>query len=89
LDRKRADARIRQVDLLRAISLHEPVTISKLAEMFDRSRQAIHLRVKAMEKKGLIERVILPPEAPAIPLYFQCSQRLKDAERRLAGKEAD
>ena len=63
---------VRQIDLLRAVKLHEPVTGPQLAKMFKRSRQAIHMRLKTMERRGLIERIISEPDAPgAIPVQFQ------------------
>jgi DNA-binding MarR family transcriptional regulator len=81
--------RIRQVDLLRAIRMSEPVSCPQLAEMLNKTRQAIHLRLKLLEKRGMIERAFTSPDAPVIPVYYRCSQRLKDAERRLSGQEED
>lgn len=81
--------RLRQIDILRTIRLNEPISGPRLAEMFNRTRQAMYLRLKVLEKKGLIERAVLSPEGPVVPVYYRCSQRLKDAERRLAGEETD
>jgi DNA-binding MarR family transcriptional regulator len=85
----KAPTRIRQIEILRTIRLHEPISGPQLAKMFDRTRQAMYLRLRMLEKKGLIERATISPEGPVVPVYYRCSQRLKDAERRLAGEETD
>lgn len=71
---------VRQIDLLRAIKLHEPVSGPQLAKIFGRSRQAIHMRLKMMERRGLIERVIPEPEAPVVPLRYRCSFKINELE---------
>lgn len=79
----------KQIDLLRAIRAHEPISCPQLAELMGKTRQAMHLRLKMLEKRGFIEKALTGPEAPVIPVYYRCSQRLKDAERRLSGREED
>lgn len=80
---------VRQVDLLRAIKLHEPVTGPQLAKMFKRTRQAIHMRLKMMERRGLIERVVPEPEAPIVPVRYRCSFKLREIEQALAKQQAE
>lgn len=82
-------SQVKTIEILRAIRLNEPVTGPQLAEMFKKSRQAMYMRLKTLERRGFIERVIPSPDAPLVPALYRCSQRLRDAERRLAGKEAD
>jgi len=79
---------VRQIDLLRAVKLHEPVTGPQLAKMFKRSRQAIHMRLKTMERRGLIERIISEPDAPVVPVRYRCSFKLREIEAALASKES-
>jgi DNA-binding MarR family transcriptional regulator len=79
---------IKTIEILRAIKNHEPVTGPRLAEMFGKSRQAMYMRLKVLERRGFIERVIPGPDAPLVPAQYRTSQKLKDAEKRLAGKEA-
>lgn len=80
---------IKQIDLLRAIKLHEPVTGPQLAKMFKRTRQAIHMRLKMMERRGLIEKVIPEPEAPVVPVRYRCSFRLREMEHELAKQQSE
>jgi hypothetical protein len=49
----------------------------------------MYIRLKVLERRGFLERVIPGPEAPLVPALYRCSQRLRDAERRLAGTEVD
>ena len=84
-----ARGNVRTIELLRAIRLNEPVTGPQLALMFKKSRQAIYMRLKQLERRGFIERVVPGPDAPLVPALYRCSQQLKNAERRLAGKEVD
>ena len=77
---------VRQVDLLRAIKIHEPVTGPQLAKIFKRTRQSIHMRLKMMERRGLIERVVPEPEAPIVPVRYRCSYRIKELEKALAAQ---
>jgi len=80
---------IRQIDILRAIKLHEPITGPQLAAMFQRTRQALHMRLRLMERKGLIERIVTEPEAPIVPIRYRCSFKLKELEQELARQEAE
>lgn len=80
---------IRQIDILRAIKLHEPVTGPQLAKMFRRTRQALHMRLRMMERRGLIERIVPEPEAPIIPVRYRCSFKLKELEQELARQQAE
>jgi len=80
---------VRQIDLLRAIKLHEPVTGPQLAKMFKRSRQAIHMRLKMMERRGLIERVVPEPEAPIVPVRYRCSFKLREIEAAIASQQSE
>lgn len=75
---------VRQIDILRAIKIHEPVTGPQLAKMFKRTRQAIHIRLKMMERRGLIERVVPEPEAPVVPVRYRCSFKLREIEQAMA-----
>jgi hypothetical protein len=75
---------IPQIDILRAVKLHEPVTGPQLAHMFKRTRQSMHLRLRAMERRGLIERIVPDPEAPVVPIRYRCSFRLRELERALS-----
>jgi DeoR/GlpR family transcriptional regulator of sugar metabolism len=74
---------VRQADILRAIKMHEPVTGPQLAKMFKRTRQAIHMRLRMMERRGLIERVVAEPEAPIVPVRYRCSFKLREMEQML------
>ena len=80
---------IKQIDILRAIKLHEPVTGPQMAKMFKRTRQAMHMRLRMMERRGLIERVIPPPEAHVVPVLYRCSFRLRELEGILAKQQAE
>ena len=80
---------VRQIDILRAIKLHEPVTGPQLAKMFKRTRQAIHMRLRMMERRGLIERVVPEPEAPIVPVRYRCSYKLREVEQALARQQAE
>ena len=80
---------IRQIDILRAIKLHEPVTGPQLAKMFRRTRQALHMRLRMMERKGLIERIVPEREAPVIPVLYRCSFKLKELEQALASQQEE
>jgi DNA-binding Lrp family transcriptional regulator len=80
---------VKTIEILRAVRMNEPVTGPRLAEMFGKSRQAMYMRLKTLERKGFLERVIPSPDAPLVPALYRCSQKLRDAERRLAGKESD
>jgi len=83
------NTKINQIDILRAIRLNEPISGPQLSSLFGRSRQAMYLRLKMLERRGFIERVIPGPDMPLVPAFYRCSQELKNAERRLAGREAD
>jgi DNA-binding Lrp family transcriptional regulator len=78
--RKRNRETLRQIDLLRAIRMNEPISGPQLAKIFNRSRQAIHLRLKMMERRGLIERIVPPPEAPVVPMRYRCSYKINEME---------
>ena len=80
---------IRQIDILRAIKLHEPVTGPQMAKMVRRTRQAMHMRLRMMERRGLIERIIPEPEAPLVPARYRCSFKLRELEETLAKKQAE
>jgi DNA-binding MarR family transcriptional regulator len=80
---------IRQIDLIRAIKLHEPVTGPQLAKMFKRTRQAIHMRLRMMERKGLIEKVVPEPDAPIVPVRYRCSGRLRELEQRIQREQSE
>lgn len=84
-----AKGHVKAIEILRAIRLNEPVAGPALAKMFGKTRQAMYARLKTMEQRGFIERVIPPPGGPLVPALYRCSQQLRDAERRLAGKEVD
>lgn len=80
---------VRQIDLLRAIKIHEPVTGPQLAEMFNRTRQAIHMRLKLMERRGLIEKVIPEQDAPVVPVRYRCSGVLRELEQRMQRERSE
>jgi len=80
---------IKTIEILRAVRIHEPISGPALAEMFKKTRQAMYQRLKTLERRGFIERVIPTPDSPLVPALYRCSQKLRDAERRLAGKESD
>jgi len=80
---------VSQIDLLRAIKMHEPVTGPQLAKMFKRTRQAIHIRLKTMERRGMIEKVVSDPEAPIVPVRYRLTMALREAERQHATQESD
>ena len=75
---------VKTIEILRAIRIHEPISGPALAEMFKKTRQAMYQRLKTLERRGFIERVIPTPDAPLVPALYRCSQKLRDAERRLA-----
>lgn len=75
---------VSQIDLLRAIKMHEPVTGPQLAKMFKRTRQAIHMRLKMLERRGMIEKVSADPEAPIVPVRYRLTMALREAERQAA-----
>ena len=81
---------VKQIDILRAIKLNEPVSGPQLAKILNRTRQALHIRLKQMERRGLIERVPPSPEAPVVPVFYRCSAALRELERKIAAEtEAD
>jgi DNA-binding Lrp family transcriptional regulator len=88
-DKKEPVRRISQAELLRLIKLNEPVSGPWLAYRLKKSRQAIYLRLRKLERQGFIERIIPDLNTPLVPALYRCSSRLKEAERRLAGREAD
>lgn len=80
---------VSRIDLLRAIKLHEPITGPQLAKMFKRTRQAIHMRLKMLERRGMIEKVVPEPEAPVVPIRYRLTMALREAERQHSAQEAD
>jgi DNA-binding MarR family transcriptional regulator len=80
---------VKTIEILRAIRMNEPIAGPTLAEMFQKSRQAMYMRLKSLEARGFIERVISEPGGYTVPVMYRCSQRLREAERRISGKEAD
>lgn len=80
---------VSRIDLLRAIKLHEPITGPQLAKMFKRTRQAIHMRLKMLERRGMIEKVVPEPEAPVVPIRYRLTMALREAERQHAAQESD
>ena len=80
---------VRQINILRAVKIHQPVTGPQLAKMFRRTRQAMHMRLRMMERRGLIERIIPEPEAPVVPVRYRCSLKLRELEQALTKQRAE